>query len=220
MKKIFLFTLLYIINVSFISAQQQNYPLNFLPQKFSVSFSGGASILVSGNYNSSIKMNDLLKTGASFNAAVSYSLSSFFSVRTSFDFSYNYFNTQYSHMDMKHIFVAPSLNADAIVKFGSLFNGTKLINPYLFGGIDLYCWKFSQNEVDGDPILSVKGKEWKDDNIGLHAGAGFELILMNYLSLFAEGQFRYIFSSNTANFGSDFQNIGLIKISAGITYYF
>jgi len=88
----------------------------------------------------------------------------------------------------------------------------------------LYVWKISEDgtcgQGKGNPMRSAKGTEWKDCSLELHTGIGAEAYVRSNLSLFAEGQFRYMFSKDEQDFGNDFGNLLFLKISGGVTYYF
>lgn len=220
MKKILLLFVAAVLSGSATLAQQSNIPLGFEANTMSVSLSGGAVIPVTGKYNANLEISDLLMTGPTFAGSLTYSVSPIMSLRGSFNFTYNYFESKYRPAEKKPTFVAPTITADAIVKLGSLIKGNITSNPYLFAGAGIYIWKFSKDKIDGDAMLSIKGKEWKATSFGIHAGAGYEVYIIPSLALFVEGQYRFIFSKNTDDFGNDFKNIGFLKFSGGVAYYF
>lgn len=220
MKKVLLIMIMTTLSSSLVLAQNLNTPLGLESNTMSVSLSGGVVIPATGKYNATLNISDLLETGPIFVGSVTYSVSPIVSLRGTFDFAYNYFESKYRPIGKKPTFVAPTITTDAIVKLGSLIKGNVAGNPYLFAGAGIYIWKFSNDKINGDAMSSIKGKEWKATSFGLHAGTGFEVYIIPSLAFFAEGQYRFIFSKNSGDFGNDFENLGFFKFSGGVTYYF
>ncbi len=220
MKKVLLIMIMTTLSCSLALAQNLNRPLGFSSNMISVSLSGGAVIHATGKYDAALELSDLLETGPTFVGSLTYSASPILSIRGTFDFAYNYFESKYRSEGKKPSFVMPAITADAIFKLGPLIEGNDAGNPYIFAGAGIYFWKFSNDKIDGDAMSSINGKEWKATSFGLHAGTGFEVYIIPSLAFFAEGQYRFIFSKQTDDFGNDFENLGFFKFSGGVTYYF
>jgi len=221
MKQLVILTLIVALSGSFTFAQISDSPLGLKAGTFSVSFSGGAYIPVDGKYSSTLDIKDLLETGPELGVSLNYSLSPTLSIRGSYDYAYNYFKANFRPLDKKPAFHAPMISTDLVLKFGTLISENGTINPYCFSGVGVNLWEFSSDGTClGNVMTSAKGKDWKKASLELHTGIGTEVYLNSNISLFAEGQLRYIFSKDKENFGDDFGNLLFVKISGGLTYYF
>jgi len=224
MKKLLMISTVLAFVGSFSIAQISNTPLGLEPNTLSVSPSGGAFIPAVGKYDAALDINDLLETGPTFGVSIKYTLSPMWSLRGTYDFAYNNFESTYRPTGKKPAFVAPMITSDMILNFGSLVTCNDIVKPYCFAGAGIYLWKLSEDGTcgpgKGNAMTSVKGKEWEASSVGVHTGIGAEVYVSPVLALFAEGQYRFMFSKNADDFGSDFGNVGFAKIGGGLTYYF
>ena len=224
MKRLVVVSLILSIAAAVSPAQSSRGPLGVTTGSLSISGSGSLFSPVTGDYDASTKITDPLEAGPALGISVGYSISPLLTLRGSYDFAYNEFDAQYRPDGKTPAFVAPMITADVVLKFGSLISKQGQFNPYCFTGTGLSLWKFTQDGTCGKgrgiPAVSPTGSEWKDSSFELHTGLGAEAYIASNFSLFAEGQFRYFFSKNTAEFGKDFGNLLFIKVSGGVTYYF
>lgn len=221
MKRLVMISMMLAFIGSLSIAQTSDTPLRLEENAFSVSLSGGAFISTAGKYDASLGMNDLLKTGPTFGVSLKYALSPMWSLRGSYDFAYNHFESPYRPAGKNPSFVSPMITADVILNFGSLIGINDIVHPYCFSGAGLYLWEVSEDGTCvGNARALANGKEWKKSSFGVHTGIGAEVYVNPTLAFFAEGQYRFIFSKNADDFGGDFGNVGFVKIGGGLTYYF
>jgi len=221
MKRLVMISMMLAFIGSLSIAQMSETPHRHEENTLSVSFSGGAFIPTVGKYDALLDMNDLLTTGPTFGVSLKYSLSPIWSVRGSYDFAYNSFESQYRPAGKNPVFVSPMITADVILRFGTLIGVDDIVHPYCFSGAGIYLWEISEDGTClGNAMALANGKGWKKSSFGLHTGMGAEVYISPTLAFFAEGQYRFIFSKDADDFGGDFGNVGFVKIGGGLTYNF
>jgi hypothetical protein len=89
--------------------------------------------------------------------------------------------------------------ANAIYKFQT--SDQTRVRPYLIGGVGLYNYKFT-----GDDVPDDFGSE---TDFGINAGAGFDY-LAGAIGIFAEGRFHNVFAED--------DNLNLIPITVGVRF--
>lgn len=205
-------------------AQMSTMPSAAESRALSVSFSGGALVPAFGRFDATRNINDLLETGPAMGVSLQYSVLPLWSLRGTYDFAYSNFGSKYRPAGKTPAFVAPMATVDLILRYGSAIGINGAISPYCFSGAGVYVWKFSEDGTcgrgKGNAMTSAEGREWKESSFGLHTGLGAEILLGSNVALFAEGQYRYVFSKNVDQFGNDFGNLGFVKLGAGVSYNF
>ncbi len=205
-------------------AQQSHLPLNLQSGSLAVSISGGTFAPVKGAFNATTDITDHLNSGPTIGVALKYSISPLWTVRAAYDFAYNNFETRYRPAGKTPALVAPMVTGDVVLKFGSLMEVGSIVNPYCFTGGGAYVWKFSQDGTcgpdKGTPMQSATGTEWKGTSAEVHTGVGVEVNVVSNIAVFLEGQYRFLFSKNTDDFGDGFGNLQFVKFGGGLTYAF
>lgn len=182
---------------------------------------GGVMIPTSGDVRNDSTFNDFFDVGPGFGAHISYVPLRQLTLEAGFDYAFMKLKDDARIGSDEPYFSAPYLYVTGKWNMGSFIKSeSNIFNPYLLAGGGVYFWKVTDDGVDGDAVVLGNGEELKKTSLGLQFGAGTEIFAMSNLSLFAEGKYHLIFSEDEDTFGDQFENLGAMSVSAGLTYYF
>lgn len=205
-----------------VNAQQYN-----ATGKIGVGFDGGLMLPSSGDITQDSSLSDFYKLGPGFGIHATYGIIPGFSVRAGLSYAFMKMEDEPAagrNDDGDPYFTAPYLYLDGVCNLGGVLGGPQNpFNPYLLAGGGLYFWKASKDGVTGNAFILTNGEQFKKTSPGLNFGGGFEYFATPQLSLFAESKYHLVFAKDEDKFGTDypdFDNLGLLDISAGLTYHF
>lgn len=187
-----------------------------------VGIDGGLLIPASGNVLLDTSISDVFKAGPSFGVHVRCGIAKEFSVELGGKYSFSKMKDELLPGDgSEPYFTSFQMYLDGILNLGAFINSeNNVVNPFLRAGVGLYPWKITQDGAGGDVVVLENGEEFKKTSFGLNFGAGVEFFAISQLSIFAEGKYHVVFSKDEAKFGPDFENVGFVGVTAGLTYHF
>jgi len=183
---------------------------------------GGILIPASGNVLPDTSISDVFGVGPSFGAHVRYGIVKEFSIELGGKYSFLKMKDELLPADgTEPHFTTFQVYLDGILNLGAFIkNENNIVNPFVRAGVGLYPWKITEDGAGGDVVVLDNGEEFKKASFGLNFGAGVEVFASPQLSFFAEGKYHMVFSKDEEKFGTEFENVGFVGITGGLTFHF
>lgn len=177
MKK-FIVTLLIFITPYLVNAQSTS---NFMKGKIGISLYGGVNIPVSGDYSSTIKTTDYLKTGSQFALGVSYFITKGLGFEGTLSAGYNHHTEKFKPAGKNPMWVNGSASINAIYNFGHLVPNW-VIEPIVRAGVGSYSWEhFEDGLIEGG--ISKESSNHSISSFGYNFGVGAEYYVKKNLTI-------------------------------------
>ena len=217
MKKVSLIT----AAIFFLAATMASAQIGHNNGSLGFGINGGLYIPAGGDVTADSSFGDYFGAGPGFGAHIQYNVIKELTIRAGFDYAFMKMDDEAKGtLTGDPYFSSPYIFFDGAYNLGNYINsGNGILNPYVLAGGEIHFWKITDDGAGGDP-LPIGSEEWKNTSFGLRFGAGVEVFAMPQLSIFAEGKYHLMFTEDTEKFGEDFGNLGMIDITAGLTYYF
>jgi opacity protein-like surface antigen len=192
-----------------------------IANKFSLRLNPGGMLAISGRYNDTSKLKDIVSLGPGLGAGLRYEVSPNFYLDAGYAYTVLPVKTGQKPFDFRHTTSYFGLSAMTLNALFFLKSGFQ-IEPYLTLGGGIYPWKFREKIFDGK-LWNAPGKpqnRFSDSSIGLNVGLGVEVFVWVHFSVITEFRYLYLFSRNPAKFGTDdFTQQDFLGASIGIIYY-
>lgn len=163
-----------------------------------------------GRYDETVNMKNLLDPNYGFNAGIQWLFSDYLMVELGFDYCWMYVhNDLHPPLTSKSAFYMPAFYVSPILIYRE-----NVIKPYLRPGIGVSPWRFTQKGPTSDTI-KIEDEIFEKFNVFLMIGFGCEFKLSEFISVFGEGVYKYLFSEQSFTFNPAFGNQGFLQIGAG-----
>jgi opacity protein-like surface antigen len=177
MKK-FILTLLVLVTPYLVNAQVSK---NDMKGKIGISLYGGVNIPVMGEYSSTVKTTEYLKTGSQFGVGVSYFITKGFGLEGTLYAGYNPQSAQYKPANTEPLWVNMSASVNAIYNFGHMFRNP-VVSPFVRIGVGSYNWEnFEDGLIEGG--INKQTNNHSVSSWGFNVGAGAEYSLNKKLTI-------------------------------------
>ena len=205
---------------AFLMLTQGASAANYL-SKFSLSLKPGGIYALSGNYNDTEKLRDMVLPGVGLGFTLKYKIYKNFFIETGY--SLNWMFIEAGKKPSAYDTDVPAFVLPMYTLNGTLFLASGSVAPYLTLGGGLCPWRFSSYAMGGEfwPAPENPDENFSKTSLGLNAGLGVEVYLWSKLSVQVETKYYYIFARDPEKFGTaGFTKQDFLGISLGLTFYF
>jgi opacity protein-like surface antigen len=193
---------------------------NFM-SKFSISLKPGALWALTGSYNDTEKLRDMVLPGAGLGLSLRYEIFKKFFIEACY--SYNWMFIREEKKPSAYDENTPAFILPMYTLNGTLFLASGSIIPYITLGGGLCPWRFSSEAWRGEIWLAPENadEDFSKTSLSLNAGLGIEVYLWPKISILCDAGYYYIFSKDETRFGTEaFTAQDFLGIRLGITFYF
>lgn len=190
--------------------------------RVSIRLDPGTVFSLHGNYSESLKLKDMVLSGAGLGMTLRVRVHSAFLLEAGY--SYNWMFIQKDMRPSAYTADKPALIIPMYTLNGTvLMSQGKSLRPYFTLGGGLCPWRFSSEAIRGEiwPAPLDSTDQFSKTSLILNAGLGIEIIPWSRVSFVAEVKYHYLFSKDAERFGAEgFDNQGFLGVRLGIVYSF
>lgn len=189
--------------------------------KFSISLKPGGLWALTGSYNDTEKLRDMVLPGVGLGLNLRYEIYKNFFIEVGYSYNWMFIKAEkkpsaYDEDTPAYILPMYTLN-------GTLYLASGSVVPYLTLGGGICPWRFSSEAIGGEPWSAPENADenFSKTSLSLNAGLGIEVYLWSKVSVLAETKYYYIFTKDEEKFGTgDFTAQDFLGIRLGITFHF
>jgi len=169
---------------------------------------------VNGTFRDNITMSDYVNPAVGYSLIIRQQITKGFSVELGLDYGFMEISSEYKSDETKKPgWFLPGVSASNIIPLARW-----IIIPSIKFGVDIVPWRFTEDGPSGETSL-FEGEKVQKMSFGLHGGIELEIPLANWISLFAEGRYTYLFCRDNFFFGETFSEQGFLSFSGGVTLF-
>lgn len=189
--------------------------------KFSISLKPGGLWALTGNYNDTEKLRDMVLPGAGLGLTLRYEIYKNFFIEACY--SHNWMFIEEDKKPSAYDEYTPAFVMPMYTLNGTLFLASGSVVPYLTLGGGISPWRFSSEAIGGEAWSAPENpdEDFSKTSLSLNIGLGVEVYLWSRVSVLGETKYYYIFAKDVEKFGTeDFTKQDFLGIRLGITFYF
>ncbi|MCR4439009.1 MAG: hypothetical protein NUW13_08210 [candidate division KSB1 bacterium] len=174
---------------------------------------GGMLTPVAGSYNATLSTAELLDRGSSYGLFLRQQVGKHYGIEAAVDLGWAAFAPEHrQEQGMTPHFVLPAVTFSNVLRLP-----LGPVAPYGVAGVGIFPWRFTRDGLNGDPV-SVEGEALQKMSAGITGGAGIELRLTRWLSLFGEARVASLLSRDRFLFGEHFSEQTMLTVNTGVVF--